>query len=111
MRNPLATLFMLGVVVFAWMYYQHENTGKWSLLPVELTKEEKQLFAWEKRLAKIEKELNEYRRIAALSGEKAFYDAHQKELRQEREDLLVKIKRLRALIEEKRREEMQLGLE
>ena len=111
MRNPLATLFMLGIVVFAWMYYQHEKTGKWSLLPVHLTKEEKQLLAWEKRLAKIEKELAEYRRIAVLSGEKAFYDAHQKELREEREDLLLKIKRLRARIEEKRKEQEQLALE
>ncbi len=91
--NPTLTLIGIALIVGAWLYYQHDKTGRWSLLPVNLSPSEQELFRLEKRMESIDKKLAELGRISMMAGEKNFHSKEQQELQQEREDLVIKIRR------------------
>jgi hypothetical protein len=65
--------FFLFVVVLAlaaggWMVWQHGETGVWSLMPVELSPEEKDLLRMERRLAEVEERIAVQHRLDARAG-------------------------------------------
>lgn len=63
---PLIIAFLLGIA--GWMVYQHQQTGRWSVLPVQLSPDEARLRQLKSELADLEGQIATEERVAARAG-------------------------------------------